>query len=225
LKLLQEVCEQVQVLNEESSEGKKSTYIVGPFIATECLNKNGRWYKREIVEKEVARYTNEYIKTNRALGEMHHATTPALSYERASHLIKELRQDGNNFIGKAKILESLPMGKLAKGLIDEGITIGVSTRGLGSLSEDAKLKAKVVGDDFRLCSVDLVTDPSGPGCFVQGLVENAEWVWDSASDSYIERGLDEMKKTIKSAPKSRLNETKIRAFDKFFRLLKEKVVS
>ena len=223
MKLLTEVSfDEVKILTEGAEGEKKSTYIVGPMIAANIKNRNGRWYPSDIVEKEVARYTVDYINKNRSLGELQHPPTPQISYERASHLVKELKRDGDCWIGKAKILEGIPMGKLAKGLIDEGISIGVSTRGLGSLREDSKLGAKVVGDDFRLCAVDLVSDPSGPNCFVQGLMEGAEWVWDASSEQYVQRALEEIKEVILEAPKVDLTEATTKAFTKFFQLLKEK---
>ena len=150
-------------------------FIEGVFLQTEQPNRNKRVYKRNVMEREVKRYTEQYIDNGRALGELGHPDGPTVNLDRVSHKIVSLKQEGNNFIGKAKLLET-PMGKIAKNLIEEGVTLGVSSRGIGSLSETSQ-GYKLVGEDFMLATAaDIVADPSAPDAFVQGIMEGKEWV-------------------------------------------------
>ena len=177
MKLITETTEQVNFLTELNEEtGKKSYFIEGPFLQADITNRNGRMYPKEIMQKEVLRYTKENIDKKRAYGELGHPDGPTINLDRVSHMIVGLKEDGNNFIGKAKILDT-PMGRIVRELIDEGANLGVSSRGLGSLKE--KNGINEVQDDFMLATAaDIVADPSAPDAFVQGIMEGKEWVWE-----------------------------------------------
>ena len=175
MKLITELNQNVQYIEEDADDGKKSLYIVGPFLESNKKNKNGRMYPRNIVEKEVARY-QELIREKRSLGELGHPPNPTINLNQVSHLITELKMNGEDAMGKAKILGT-PMGKIAENLIREGVRLGVSLRGVGSLKE--KNGINEVQDDFLLSTVDIVSDPSAPSAFVQGVMENAEWICDN----------------------------------------------
>ena len=175
MKLITEEIESVKVITEEKN-GKKTLYITGPFLQAEVTNRNGRCYPYNILEREVNRYNQNFIQKGRALGELGHPNGPTVNLDRVSHMITSLRSEGNNFIGKAKILDT-PMGNIAKSLLESGVTLGVSTRGVGSLVE--KNGVKYVADDFMLATAaDIVADPSAPDAFVQGIMEGKEWVWE-----------------------------------------------
>ena len=176
MKLITEQIEDVQILTEEK-DGKKLLYIEGVFLQSELKNRNGRMYPFSVLEREVGRYNEEYIKSKRALGELGHPDGPTINLDRVSHRITSLRAEGNNFVGKAQILDT-PMGNIAKSLLGEGVQLGVSSRGMGSIqkSEDCN----VVADDFMLTTAaDIVADPSAPDAFVNGIMEGKEWVWDN----------------------------------------------
>jgi len=176
MKLITEEIESVEVITEEKN-GKKILYIQGPFLQTEVVNRNGRMYRMPVMEREVSRYTEQYVKKGRALGELGHPDGPTVNLDRVSHKIVELRREGNNFIGKAQIL-STPMGKIAESLLKEGVTLGVSSRGIGSV-RPTKEGYTEVGEDFMLATAaDIVADPSAPDAFVQGIMEGKEWIWD-----------------------------------------------
>ena len=176
MKLIREEIEHVEVITEEQN-GKKVLYIQGPFLQAECTNRNNRRYPSAIMEREVKRYSENYVNKGRALGELGHPDGPSINLDRVSHKIVGLRQEGNNFIGKAQIL-STPMGKIAESLLKEGVTLGVSSRGIGSL-KPTKFGYSEVGEDFMLATAaDIVADPSAPDAFVQGIMEGKEWIWD-----------------------------------------------
>jgi Prohead core protein serine protease len=176
MKLIREEVEKVKVITEERN-GNKTLYIQGVFLQSECVNRNGRMYPFSIMEREVRRYNENYVQKGRALGELGHPDGPTVNLDRVSHKIVELYQKGNNFIGKAQIL-STPMGKIAEALLNDGVTLGVSSRGIGSLKENNK-GYKEVGEDFMLATAaDIVADPSAPDAFVQGIMEGKEWIWD-----------------------------------------------
>ena len=176
MKLITEEIEQVEVI-VENRNGKKNLFIEGVFLQGEIKNRNGRMYPVGTLAKEVGRYNESFVQKGRALGELGHPEGPTVNLDRVSHKITSLRQEGNNFIGKAQLLET-PMGKIAKSLIAEGVTLGVSSRGVGSLKEDNK-GCKVVGEDFMLATAaDIVADPSAPDAFVSGIMEGKEWVWE-----------------------------------------------
>ena len=173
--------EDCEVLVESNENGTKSHYINGIFMQGDVKNRNGRIYPSAILEKEMHRYDEQFVKTKRALGELGHPDGPAINGDRVSHLITSMKREGNNFIGKAKIL-STPMGNIVKTFIDEGVKIGVSTRGLGSVKQKDGIME--VQNDFHLATVDVVTDPSGPDCFVEGILENTQYFFDIATSSW-----------------------------------------
>jgi len=176
MKLIREEIESVDFIVEEKN-GKKSMFIEGIFLQGDLKNRNGRMYPMETLRKEVARYNENHIMAGRALGELGHPDGPTVNLDRVSHKIVSLRENGNNFIGKAKIL-STPMGKIAESLIGEGVRLGVSSRGIGSL-RPTREGVNIVGDDFMLSTAaDIVADPSAPDAFVEGIMEGKEWVWD-----------------------------------------------
>lgn len=175
MKLITEEIESVEIITEEKN-GVKTLYIQGPFLQAEVTNRNGRNYPLSIMEREVKRYSDSFIRKGRALGELGHPDGPTVNLDRVSHMITSLHREGHNFIGKAKLLDT-PMGNIAKSLLGEGVTLGVSSRGIGSLVE--KNGIKYVGEDFMLATAaDIVADPSAPDAFVQGIMEGKEWVWD-----------------------------------------------
>lgn len=176
MKLITEQIEDVKILTEEK-DGKKLLYIEGVFLQSELTNRNGRRYPFEVLNREVERYNEEYVKTKRALGELGHPDGPTINLDRVSHRITNLRAEGNNFMGKAQILDT-PMGKIAKSLLGEGVQLGVSSRGMGSI--DKQEGVSIVRDDFMLTTAaDIVADPSAPDAFVNGIMEGKEWVWDN----------------------------------------------
>ena len=176
MKLITEEIESVEFLVEQKN-GKKAMYIEGVFLQGNIQNRNGRMYPAEVLRKEVARYNENHIQSGRALGELGHPEGPTVNLDRVSHKIISLKENGSNFIGKAKILGT-PMGKIASNLIEEGVKLGVSSRGIGSL-RPTKEGVNVVGDDFMLATAaDIVADPSAPDAFVEGIMEGRDWVWD-----------------------------------------------
>ena len=212
MKLITEQIEDVKFLVEDSDSGK-SHFIEGVFLQSEIKNRNNRVYPMNILVKEVQRYNDQFISKNRALGELGHPDGPTVNLDRASHKIVSLKQEGTNFIGKAKLLDT-PMGRIAKTLIDEGVTLGVSSRGVGSLSE--KSGASYVRDDFMLATAaDIVADPSAPDAFVSGIMEGKEWVWNNGI--LTERHIETFKKEIDAATLHNLQETKVSAFAKFLK--------
>ena len=215
MKLITEQIEPVEILTEEK-DGKKSTYIKGVFLQTEITNRYGRMYKYETMEREVGKYNEEFIKRGRALGELGHPEGPTINLDRVSHKIVELQPEGKNFIGKAKLLET-PMGKIAKNLLEEGVQLGVSSRGLGSLRKEGT--TSIVADDFILSTAaDIVADPSAPDAFVEGIYEGKEWCL--VDGAIKEAQLEAVKEILDNAPsKEELAERKISAFESLLRSL------
>ena len=215
MKLITEQIEPVEILTEEK-DGKKSTYIKGVFLQTEITNRNGRMYKYETMEREVGKYNEEFIKRGRALGELGHPEGPTINLDRVSHKIVELQPEGKNFVGKAKLLET-PMGKIAKNLLEEGVQLGVSSRGLGSLRKEGT--TSIVADDFILSTAaDIVADPSAPDAFVEGIYEGKEWCL--VDGAIKEAQLEAVKEILDNAPsKEELAERKISAFESLLRSL------
>jgi len=210
MKLITESIEDIQILTEEK-DGKKTLYIEGVFLQSEIKNRNGRVYPIDVLTKEVERYSEEYVRAGRALGELGHPDGPTVNLDRVSHKITSLKAEGNNFIGKARILDT-PMGTIAKSLLGEGVKLGVSSRGMGSLKEENGVK--YVSDDFMLATAaDIVADPSAPDAFVNGIMEGKEWVWEGGL--LRERQIQEMKKEIDNASKANLEERMLSAFDQF----------
>jgi len=212
MKLIREEIESVEFL-VENRNGKKSMYIEGVFLQGDIKNRNGRMYPMETLRKEVGRYNENHVQSGRALGELGHPDTPTVNLDRVSHKIVSLKESGANFIGKAKILGT-PMGKIASSLIDEGVKLGVSSRGIGSLRED-HTGAKVVGEDFMLATAaDIVADPSAPDAFVSGIMEGKEWVWEGGA--LREQLASHTKRRINTlVDQKRLEEHKIGLFQDF----------
>jgi hypothetical protein len=209
MKLITEQIENVQILTEEKN-GKKLLYIEGVFLQSELTNRNGRRYPFEVLNREVERYNEEYVKTKRALGELGHPDGPTINLDRVSHRIVSLRSEGNNFIGKAQILDT-PMGKIAKSLLDEGVQLGVSSRGMGSIDKQEGIS--IVRDDFMLTTAaDIVADPSAPDAFVNGIMEGKEWVWDNGILK--EAKVDKYRRYIDESRRD-LEERTLRIFEDF----------
>jgi len=212
MKLITEQIEEVKFLTEDT-DGKKNHYIQGVFLQGEIKNRNGRVYPIDILEREVGRYNEQNIAKNRALGELGHPEGPTVNLDRASHKIESLVREGNNYIGKAKILDT-PMGQIAKSLLGEGVSLGVSSRGVGSLREMGG--ANYVRDDYQLATAaDIVADPSAPDAFVEGIMEGKEWVWDNGLLK--EQEISSIKKGIDAATLYNLEERKISAFEQFLK--------
>ena len=223
MKLITETIEEVRVLTETSEHEPKQYFIEGIFMQGDIKNRNGRIYPSTILEKEMMRYGEQFIKTKRALGELGHPDGPQINGDRVSHLITEMKRDGSNFVGKAKIL-STPMGNIVKTFIDEGVKVGVSTRGLGSVKA-TKEGIMEVQNDFHLATVDIVTDPSGPNCFVNGIMENTDYYYDIVAGTWraqqmIEQAVQEVKKEYKRTVRKVDEAYAARLFENFIRSLK-----
>ncbi len=212
MKLIKELNEDLQFIVEESSDnGKKSLFIEGVFLQADLKNRNGRMYPKEIMAKEVNRYVKEQVNTKRAYGELGHPEGPNINLDRVSHMIVSLREDGNNWIGRAKILDT-PMGNIASSLIKEGAGLGVSSRGLGTLKEVNGINE--VQDDFMLATAaDIVADPSAPDAYIQGIMEGKEWVF--VKGVWQDREIEETKNLIKKTTSRNLSEAKVKAFETF----------
>lgn len=228
MRLITEVFnEDCQVMTESSEDGKKSYFIEGIFMQGDIKNRNGRIYPTAVLEKEMNRYNKTFVEPKRSLGELGHPDGPAINGDRVSHLITEMKRDGSNFIGKAKILGT-PMGEIVKTFIDEGVKIGVSTRGLGSVKQ-TKNGIMEVQDDFHLATVDIVTDPSGPDCFVNGIMENTEYFYDIAAGTWrpqqaqevVEQAVQEVKKEYKRTVRKVDEAYAARLFENFMKSLKK----
>ena len=216
MKLIRENIEEVKYLTEATENGKKNLYITGPFLVYDKPNKNNRMYTKDILSNEVKRYNEEYVKTNRALGELGHPDTPSINLERVSHKIVELTDNGESFIGKALILDT-PYGQIVKNFMDSGVNLGVSSRGMGSL-QPTKEGYNIVQDDFRLATAaDIVADPSAPGAFVNGIMENKEWMF--LEGRFVEVDFDNAKKQIKSASKAQIEQVALKLFENYLRKL------
>ena len=214
MKLISEEVSNAEYLVEEKN-GKKEHKIRGVFLQSELKNRNGRVYPKTILEREVSRYNREFINKNRAFGELGHPDGPTVNLERVSHMITKLHPDGNNFIGEAKIMDT-PYGKIVKSLIDEGAQLGVSSRGMGSVIQ--KSDGNYVKDDFYLATAaDIVADPSAPDAFVEGIMENKEWVWDNGVIKA--QDIEEYKEHIQEAKRLKLAEAKVKVFKNFIEKL------
>ena len=212
MKLIKELTEEVEYITEEN-EGKKNHYIQGVFLQSEITNRNGRMYPKSVLDREVKNYNEKYIRTNRALGELGHPEGPTVNLDRVSHKITELKEDGNNFVGKAKLLDT-PMGNIAKNLLGEGVKLGVSSRGMGTLKRENG--ASVVGEDFMLATAaDIVSDPSAPDAFVEGIMEGKEWVWENGRLQ--EKDVAAIKQELDHATLINIQEKKISAFETFLK--------
>lgn len=217
MKLIREVTETVHTIVESKLGKGKDYFIEGIFLQSELKNRNGRIYPEEIMDKEVNRYVESYVNKNRAYGELGHPDSPSINLDRVSHLIVNLRKEGTNYIGKAKILET-PMGNIARGLLEGGANLGVSSRALGSLRMN-KEGVQVVQDDFMLSTAaDIVADPSAPEAFVRGIMESVDWVF--VDGKFEQRQIEHTKKFVQNTPQQRLGEASIVAFQNFLNSIK-----
>ena len=215
MKLIREEIETAKVTITEGKNGKKSHFIEGVFLQGEIKNRNGRMYPISTLQREAANYNAKYIEKGRALGELGHPDGPTINLDRVSHLITSLKQEGNNYVGKARLLDT-PMGNIAKNLIDEGVKLGVSSRGLGTIRE--RDGVKVVMDDFMLATAaDIVADPSAPDPFVNGIMEGKEWIYNNGSVQ--EQTVEQIKKRIDNAALNQMEQVKLSAFNQFMQQL------
>lgn len=217
MRLIREVVETTTFVTENKLGKGKNYFIEGVFLQAECKNRNGRLYPQSVMDNEVGRYMESLVKSNRAYGELGHPDSPSINLDRVSHLIVDLRKEGSNYVGKAKILET-PMGNIARGLLDGGANLGVSSRALGSLKMNNE-GIQIVQDDFMLATAaDIVADPSAPDAFVRGIMESVEWVY--IDGKFEQRQIEETKKLIQRTPSKRLTEASITAFQNFLNSLK-----
>lgn len=212
MKLITETVEDVQTLVESNESGGKTYKLRGVMMESDTQNRNGRIYEGKILKKETSRYINEYVNKNRALGELNHPSGPTVNLDRVSHMITNLKENGKQIIGEAKIIDT-PMGNIVKNLIDAGAKLGVSSRGMGSLEKRGGVN--YVKEDFTLAAIDIVADPSAPNAFVDGILEGKEWIWDNGL--LIEKEISEYQKKIKRIPKKKLEEQTIKLFANFLR--------
>ena len=216
MKLITEILDHnIEFVTEEKDGGGKDFYIEGVFMQSNKKNRNGRVYPTSVLEREVERYTKEYVEQNRAFGELGHPSGPTINLERVSHMIKELKKEGDNFMGKAKIMDS-PYGTIVKNLINEGAKLGVSSRGMGTLKQ--KNGANEVQNDFYLATAaDIVADPSAPDAFVEGIMEGVEWIFEGGR--WVESFVEQAQHEIKNVSKSDLEAAKLRIFEDFLKKL------
>ena len=211
MKLITEISEELEYISETTKEGGEQFKIRGIFMQAEQQNRNKRTYPLKVLENEVNRYNKEYVTKNRAFGELGHPDGPTVNLDRVSHMITDLHKEGNDFIGEAKILNT-PNGKIVRELISAGATLGVSSRGMGSLTPSRN--GSIVGNDYYLSTAgDIVADPSAPNAFVEGIMEGKEWVWDNGIIKETE--IDKYNKSIRNASANSLDETKLNAFADF----------
>jgi hypothetical protein len=214
MKLITETIEEVAYLTENAN-GEKQHFIEGVFMQAETKNKNGRVYPKPILVKEAMRYVTEYVNKNRALGELNHPSGPSVNLDRVSHKVTWLYENNNDFYGKAKILDT-PCGQIVKNLMNEGVKLGVSTRGMGSLEKRGGVN--VVKEDFMLAAIDIVADPSAPNAFVNGIMEGREWIWDNGILK--EQQIAEYHNSLKKTPSRKLQAESIKLFADFLRKIK-----
>ena len=213
MKLICEVQEnKLEFITEAKEDGEKEYFIEGIFMQADIKNRNGRVYPVETLQKEVARYNREYVAKNRAYGELGHPQGPVINLDRVSHMIKDLKQDGNNFVGRAKIMGT-PMGEIVKNLMREGATLGVSSRGMGTLKNNKKGVAEVQNDFLLATAGDIVADPSAPSAFVEGIMEGVEWV--QVNNTWIAKEIEDIQETISKTSKRDLEERKLEVFNRF----------
>lgn len=208
----------VEVLSEADANGKKSWYLEGVFLQSDVVNRNKRIYPDSIMEKEITRYVNEYVTTKRAVGELSHPPTPEINLDNVSHIIESIEKRGTNYTGKAKILNT-PSGRIAEGLLEGGVKLGVSSRGLGSVKQNSE-GINEVQDNFRLATVDIVYQPSAPDAFVEGLMENASFVWNTTEED--KEFLENLKEHVDKTNKAYLQEKKLQALQLFLDRIKSR---
>jgi len=219
MKLITEYVENnLEVIAEQKKNGEKNFFIEGVFMQAAKKNRNGRVYEKKTLENAVEKYVTEQVKTGRAVGELNHPEGPTVNLDKVSHKINDLHWQGNDVVGKASILKT-PMGKIVEGLLEGGVKLGVSSRGMGSLV--SKNGAQYVGDDFLLSTIDIVQDPSAPSAFVNGVMEGVEWVWDNGLIR--QQDIEVIETEIKRAPRKDLHEAEIRAFKNFLSKINSKI--
>ncbi len=219
MKLITEYVENnLEVIAEQKKDGEKNYFIEGVFMQSNKKNRNGRVYEKATLENAVEKYVAEQVKTGRAVGELNHPEGPTVNLDKVSHKINDLHWQGNDVVGKASILKT-PMGKIVEGLLEGGVKLGVSSRGMGSLV--SKNGAQYVGDDFMLSTIDIVQDPSAPSAFVNGVMEGVEWVWDNGLIR--QQDIEVIETEIKRAPRKDLQEAEIRAFKNFLSKINSKI--
>ena len=213
MKLIREEVQDTRFIVEDKGLGKgKQYFIEGIFLQSELVNRNGRMYKESTMDKEVSRYIKEAVENNRAYGELGHPDGPGINLDRVSHMITSLRKEGTNYIGRAKILET-PMGNIARGLLEGGANLGVSSRAMGSLKQNNE-GIQIVQDDFMLSTAaDIVADPSAPDAYVRGIMENKEWIF--VDGKFVEQNIEEVKTLIRKTSSRNLEEAKVKAFQHF----------
>lgn len=219
MKLICEVNEEINYITEAKENGVKQYFIEGIFMQGDLKNRNGRIYPSDVIAKEVGRYNEEFVAKKRAFGELGHPEGPSINLDRVSHMITDLRQEGSNFVGKAKIMDT-PMGKVVKSLMDEGATLGVSSRGMGSMKPN-KQGIMEVQNDFMLATAgDIVADPSAPQAFMRGIMEGTDWIYDVASGSWIaQNAIDQIHEEAKHMNSKQLEENAYRLFNRFMKSL------
>jgi len=218
--MITELTEEIEYITEAKEDGSKDHYIHGIFMQADKPNRNGRIYPLRIMEKAVQKYIESHIDQKRGYGELGHPSGPQINLDRVSHMVTELKRDGSNFIGKARLTDT-PMGNIAKGLLKSGANLGVSSRGLGSLKERDGIME--VQDDFHLATAaDIVADPSAPNAFVKGIMEGAEWVYDASSDSWYQEKLHESRKQMKRMRMDEIEQGKFGIYESFIKSLSAK---
>lgn len=221
MKLITELTEELNYLTEAREDGSKDHYIEGIFLQANKPNRNGRIYPTHVMDAAVSKYTDSHVNNNRAYGELGHPDGPQINLDRVSHMITNLKKDGDNYIGKAKLAET-PMGNIAKGLLKSGANLGVSSRGLGSLKAN-KQGIMEVQHDFRLATAaDIVADPSAPDAYVKGVMENVDWVYDAVRDTWYQEKLHETRKTLKKMTMDQIEQSKLGIFESFINRLSTK---
>lgn len=216
MKLIAEIVEDVQIITEDKGQ---NLFIEGIFLQSEMKNRNGRVYPKSVMEREVSRYMKEYVDAKRAFGELGHPEGPTINLDRVSHMITSLKEEGNNYVGKAKIMNT-PMGNIVKNLIDGGAKLGVSSRGMGSLKVNNEGINEVQDDFYLATAADIVADPSAPDAFVQGIMENKEWMFVNGSWTY--QNIDETRHLLEQTKKRQLEEVKFRVFENFLHSISKK---
>lgn len=218
MKLLVETNEDFEYITESTKDGKKNYYVHGPFMQSEIINGNGRVYPKQVLEGAVAKYIDKYVSKNRGAGELNHPNTPVLNPDRISHLVTELYFDKNNVIGKAKILEDTICGKQAKALIEGGFNLGISSRSVGSLKEgvfEGKGGIKIVQPDLVISCLDLVANPSGPDCYLQGIMEESEWIM--LNGEWVQNNLEDAQKRIRKASRKDVEDVALQIFESYIK--------
>lgn len=219
MKLICEVNEEVQYVTEAKESGDKDYFIEGVFMQGDIKNRNSRMYPSSVIAKEVARYNEQFVKKNRAFGELGHPDGPTINLDRVSHIMTELKQEGSNFVGRAKIMDT-PMGKVVKNLMDEGCQLGVSSRGMGSVKANKNGVMEVQGDFMLATAGDIVADPSAPDAFVKGIMEGVDWVFDVASGNWVAANMmDQIEEEVKTMSVQQIEEQKFTMFNRFLKTL------